>query len=103
MAARCWRGGRGRLRWGAWLVGAAPVAVLAVRARPAGSRSPERRAWRPDLRPFRSPRLSMFTVAAVLAYGAVEAVVVHRVARFQELGFGLQTVALWAGISGLLT
>ena len=55
------------------------------------------------LAPFRRPRLLIFTIAAVLAYGAVEALVIHRVARFQELGFALGTVALWAGISGLLT
>jgi hypothetical protein len=59
--------------------------------------------WQPDLTPFRSPRLLVFTIGAVLAYGAVEAVVVHRVARFQELGFGLGTVAVWVGISGLAT
>ena len=40
-----------------------------------------------DLAPFRGPRLLVFTVAAVLAYGAVEAIVIHRVARFEELGF----------------
>ena len=57
----------------------------------------------PDWRPFRRPRLLTFTVAAVLAYGALEAVVIHRVARFEELGFGLQTVAAWAAIAGLLT
>jgi MFS family permease len=82
---------------------AAPVALLAVRARPAGPQASARAAWRPDLRPFRQPRMLTFTVAAVLAYGAIEAIVVHRVARFEELGLGLETVALWAGISGLLT
>ena len=45
----------------------------------------------------------LFTVAGVLAYGAVEAIIIHRVARFQELDFDLSTVALWAGISGLFT
>jgi MFS family permease len=84
---------------------AAPVALLAVRSRPrlVAARASSHAAWRPDWRPFRRPRMFTFTIAAVLAYGALEAVVVHRVARFEELGFGLETVALWAGISGLLT
>jgi len=83
---------------------AAPVALVAVRARPrAAGPATSHAAWRPDWRPFRRPRLLTFTVAAALAYGALEAVVVHRVARFEELGVGLETVALWVGISGLLT
>jgi predicted MFS family arabinose efflux permease len=52
---------------------------------------------------FRERRVRLFTAGAVLGYGAVEAIVVHRVARFQELGFGLGTVTVWAGISGLIT
>jgi predicted MFS family arabinose efflux permease len=78
---------------------AAPVALAWVRTRP----SPEATRRRLSLAPFRRPRLLVFTIAAVLAYGAVEALVIHRVARFEELGFALGTVALWAGISGLLT
>ena len=45
----------------------------------------------------------MFTVGAVLAYGAIEALVLHRIARFQELGFSLAAVTFWAALSGLLT
>jgi MFS family permease len=52
---------------------------------------------------LRDPRVRLFTVAAVLAYGAIEATVVHRIARFQELGFSLSTVTAWAAVSGLLT
>jgi MFS family permease len=52
---------------------------------------------------FRDPRLRLFTVAAILAYGAIEAAVVHRIARFQDLGYSLSTVTSWAAISGLLT
>jgi predicted MFS family arabinose efflux permease len=78
---------------------AAPVALAWVRTRP----SAEATRRRLTLAPFRQPRLLLFTAAAVVAYGAVEALVIHRVARFQELGFALGTVALWAGVSGLLT
>jgi len=82
---------------------AAPVALLLVRTTPPRAAPRARRAWSPDLTPFRRPRLLLFTAGAVLGYGAIEAVVVHRVARFQELGFGLGTVTLWAGVSGLVT
>jgi MFS family permease len=78
---------------------AAPIALTWVRTRPA----PDASRHRLTLAPFRRPRLLVFTIAAVLAYGSVEALVIHRVARFEELGFALGTVALWAGISGLLT
>jgi predicted MFS family arabinose efflux permease len=79
---------------------AVPVALAWVRTQPSPAARTRRRL---DLTPFRRPRLLAFTIAAVLAYGAVEAIVIHRVARFEELGFALGTVALWAGISGLLT
>ncbi|HWT22275.1 MAG TPA: MFS transporter [Solirubrobacteraceae bacterium] len=96
-------GWRDATRLFAMLLGAcAPVAALAVRATP-------------PPRPVRAPgamrrathlahgRLGWFTAGTVLAYGALEAVVVHRVARFEEDGFGLATVTLWAAIAGLLT
>jgi MFS family permease len=84
---------------------AAPIAIAFVRTTP--RRQPPGDAayvaWRPSLAPFRERRLLLFTAAAVLAYGATEAIVVHRVARFQELGFALGTVTFWAGVSGLIT
>jgi MFS family permease len=85
---------------------AAPVALAFVRTSPSSARAAAaqpRGTWKPDLAPFRRPRLLVFTIAAVLGYGAIEAIVVHRVARFQDLGFGLATVTFWAGLSGLLT
>lgn len=48
-------------------------------------------------------RLVLFTVAAVLGYGAMEATVVHRVARFEEGGAELSTVTAWAAAAGLLS
>ncbi len=79
---------------------AAPVAALAVTVRPE-PHTRERR--RPSLAAFRGRRLQLFTVGAVLAYGATEALVLHRIARFQELDFSLATVTFWAAISGLVT
>src|SRR4051795_814666 len=76
-----------------------PARCLLVRVRPARI---ERRP-RASLAAFRASRLRVFTIGAVLAYGATEALVVHRIARFQELGFSLTTVTFWAALSGLAT
>jgi MFS family permease len=76
-----------------------PLAVLLVRTRP----HPVDRARSRIRGALRESRVRVFTFGAVLAYGAVESIVIHRVARFQELGFSLATVTLWAGISGLIT
>jgi hypothetical protein len=47
-------------------------------------------------RALRDRRFLLFTLAAVLGYGALEAVIVHRVARFAEAGFPVATVTAWA-------
>jgi predicted MFS family arabinose efflux permease len=52
---------------------------------------------------FKEPRLLAFTLGAVVAYGALEATLIHRIARFEDAGFGLSTIAFWAAVSGLLT
>jgi MFS family permease len=77
---------------------AAPVAALFVRVRPASTKRE-----RPSFEAFRSTQLRLFTIGAVLTYGATEALIVHRIARFQELGFSLATVTFWAAIAGLAT
>jgi len=48
-------------------------------------------------------RLMYFSVAVVLTFAAMNAVFFHRVAVFEEQGFDVSTVALLAGVSGLLT
>jgi MFS family permease len=81
----------------AWL-----FATRAPRPRPglAAGGDPGRR--RASLGPvIRSARFLAFTAAAGLGYGAIESVVVHRVARFVELGFTVALVTGWAAISGL--
>jgi MFS family permease len=92
----------------ALLAACAPVAALLIRARPpAEPRAPRAEGGggaRPGrLGPLAGRRLALFTAGAVLAYGALEAIVVHRVARFEEAGFGLGTVTLWAAVAGLVT
>lgn len=52
---------------------------------------------------FRRPRLLTFTLGAVVAYGALEAILIHRLARFEEAGFALSTIAFWAAVAGILT
>ena len=80
---------------------AAPVAALLIRVGPPTEARARRR--KPSLDAFRAPRVRVFTLGAVLAYGATEALIVHRIARFQELGFSLGTVTFWAALSGLAT
>jgi MFS family permease len=58
-----------------------PLALAWTRTRPAESVHARPRL---DLAPFRRPRLLLFTVASMLAYGSVEAIIIHRVARFEE-------------------
>jgi MFS family permease len=90
------------------LVACAPIAALLIRAKPAGraesARAQQRDgAWADHVRRLAAGRLGLFTLGTILAYGALEAVVVHRVARFEEDGFALTTVTLWAAIAGLVT
>ena len=56
-----------------------------------------------QLSAFARPRLLVFSMGAVLGYGALEANVIHRVARFEEGGIDVSLVTYWAAISGLLT
>src|SRR3954452_931470 len=90
------------------LAACAPIATLLIRA-PPPPRGPTPRAderddaWTAQLARLSAGRLGLFTLGTILAYGALEAVVVHRVARFQEAGWDLTTVTLWAAIAGLVT
>ncbi|MDX6721825.1 MAG: hypothetical protein QOD73_229 [Solirubrobacteraceae bacterium] len=90
------------------LAACAPVTALLIGRGPAGRGAaalrPEEHGMRGGLRAHLGGRhVVRFTVGAVIAYGALEAVVVHRIARFEELGFGLSTVTLWAAVAGLVT
>ena len=84
------------------LLACAPVAALAIRVRPPGHGAPAPRPTGQLARVVHG-RLAVFTLGTVLAYGTLEAVVVHRIARFEEDGFSLATVTTWAAIAGLLT
>ena len=52
---------------------------------------------------FSDHRLMYLTLAIVLTFAAMNSLIFHRVAVFDEEGFSVATVAILAGISGLLT
>jgi len=48
-------------------------------------------------------RFVLFTVAMALSFGAFQTVFFHRIAVFEEVGFAVATVTLWAAASSLLS
>ena len=97
-------------RWATALLGAAlalscgaAAAFVIPSGTGAGSARPRPTAPVPLRTMLADRRLLLFTVAAILAYGAMEATVVHRIARFEEAGSALSTVTAWAAVAGLLS
>ncbi|MEA3503401.1 MAG: MFS transporter [Actinomycetota bacterium] len=52
---------------------------------------------------FKDRRFLFYTVALTLMLLAIQGIIAHRVARFEEVGFSLATVALWAAIASALS
>ncbi len=52
---------------------------------------------------FGDRRFALFTVASLLAFAAVQAVILHRIAVFEQAGFAITVVAWWAAIAGLMS
>lgn len=52
---------------------------------------------------LRDLRFVMYTVALMLLLLSTQGVIAHRVARFEEIGFSLATVALWAAVASALS
>jgi len=52
---------------------------------------------------FRDPRFLFFTAAMALSFGAFQSVFFHRIAVFEEAGFTVATVTVWAAASSLLS
>ncbi len=48
-------------------------------------------------------RFLLYTLALMLILLATQGIIAHRVARFEEVGFSLATVALWAAIASALS
>jgi MFS family permease len=52
---------------------------------------------------FRDHRFVLYTAALMLILLSTQGVIAHRVARFEEVGFSLATVALWAAVASALS
>lgn len=52
---------------------------------------------------LRAPRFIGVTVALALVFGAMDAMQVHRLARFEEAGFPVGTLAFWAAVASVLS
>lgn len=48
-------------------------------------------------------RFLLYTLALTIIFLATQGILAHRVARFEESGFSLATVALWAGIASAMS
>lgn len=49
------------------------------------------------------PRFLWYTLAITLTFLASQGVIAHRVARFEEIGFSVSTVALWAAVASAMS
>ncbi len=52
---------------------------------------------------FKDRRFLLYTLALMLILVATQGIITHRVARFEEVGFSLTTVALWAAVASALS
>ena len=52
---------------------------------------------------FGDRRFAVFTAASLLAFAAVQAVILHRIAVFEQAGFAITVVAWWAAVAGLMS
>ncbi|NNK48004.1 MAG: MFS transporter, partial [Gemmatimonadetes bacterium] len=48
-------------------------------------------------------RFVLYTIGMLLSFGTMQAIVTHRVARFEEAGFAVASVAVWAAIASALS
>jgi predicted MFS family arabinose efflux permease len=52
---------------------------------------------------FADRRFAGYTAAVLLIFASVQALILHRIAVFEQAGFALTTVAWWAAIAGVLS
>ncbi|MPZ54459.1 MAG: MFS transporter [Acidimicrobiia bacterium] len=52
---------------------------------------------------FADRRFVLYTVAMALMFLSVQGTIAHNVARFEEVGFSLTTVALWAAVASVMS
>ncbi|MDF1594844.1 MAG: MFS transporter [Acidimicrobiia bacterium] len=48
-------------------------------------------------------RFVMYTIGMLLSFGTMQAIITHRVARFEEAGFAVASVAMWAAVASALS
>lgn len=48
-------------------------------------------------------RFMLYTIGMLLSFGTVQSVITHRVARFEEAGFAVAAVAVWAAVASALS
>ncbi len=102
------------VRWLGWrptaaLLGALLAAVGGITALvvvPSAAFPDREAAALPPLRVrglLREARFVLYTVALVLSFASMQAIIVHRVARFEEVGFAVVTVAAWAAAASFFS
>ena len=52
---------------------------------------------------FRDRRFLLYTVALILILFATQGIIAHRLARFEQVGFSLTAVALWAAVASAMS
>lgn len=48
-------------------------------------------------------RFVLYTIGMMLSFGAMQSIMTHRVARFEEAGFAVASVAVWAAVASALS
>ncbi len=48
-------------------------------------------------------RFVLYTIGMLLSFGTMQSIITHRVARFEEAGFALASVAVWAAVASALS
>ncbi|MEN8113880.1 MAG: MFS transporter [Actinomycetota bacterium] len=86
------------------LVVGGATAVFALPRRSHGIRSRETSESKEfAVRVVRDRRFLLYTVAQMLILLSTQGIIAHRVARFEETGFPLTTVALWAAVASAMS
>ncbi len=81
--------------------GTLSAAVLPAQRTPPARREPRDEETAAHL--LRNRRFVLYSASVLLMFGALQAVLFHRIASFEELGWSVGLVSLWASASGLLS
>ena len=99
-----WLGWRPAARWiGVLLFATAALTAAFALPGKAAHQRPQQDAPFSIRRLFRQRRFLIYTAGMALSFTAAQAVLSHRVARFEEAGFAVATVAVWAALASALS